>query len=65
MDKSTFKSKSLVFGPTLILTVLTVTYVLLFLFWIVEDVSDSDDELIKTHSYYLGRLLENDSTFYK
>lgn len=59
MNNSPLKTKSLVFGPTLILSVLTTTYMILFLFWIVEDVSDSDDELIKLHSEYLGKLFEH------
>ena len=61
MPTHDLKSKSLVFGPTIILSFLIVIYMLLFLFWIVEDVSDSDDERIFLHAKYLSEILERDS----
>jgi two-component system, NtrC family, sensor histidine kinase HydH len=64
MKENDVEIKSLILGPTIILSIVFLIMLLNFLFWIVEDVSDSEDAILKTKATYLTEIIKftgNDS----
>jgi signal transduction histidine kinase len=54
--------KSLLFAPVLLISFVFLFNALVFLFWTVEDVSDSEDVLVEKEAYYLTKLIEKNQT---
>ena len=64
MKENDVEIKSLILGPTIILSIVFLIMLLNFLFWIVEDVSDSEDAMLKIKAKYLTDIIKlnnNDS----
>ncbi|MCB0279170.1 MAG: hypothetical protein KDD94_06700 [Calditrichaeota bacterium] len=53
--------KSLIMVPAIIMTIVLIANILIFLFWIVEDVSDTEDEGLRKEAEYLTHLFIKDS----
>lgn len=50
--------KSLIMGPIIIISVVIIFNILVFLFWIVEDVTETEDEALKNAAYYLTNIYD-------
>jgi signal transduction histidine kinase len=53
--------KSLITGPIIIISVVIIFNILVFLFWIVEDVTDSEDDALLNASKYLTEIYQKTS----